>query len=138
MAVSQKPKLIRITLDIKERARPLLQKMWRTVERHGNKSFINYSLTASLKVPKSSLDSFGLFMLLRRASSRLFFFFFMFVLIQIFGETFLISLYMLCFRYLELHPFEMISFRVVYVTACTPFPVFFGYCIILGICFLMV
>ena len=30
------------------------------------------SSTYSLKVPKSSLDSFGLFMLLRRASSRLF------------------------------------------------------------------
>ena len=72
MAVSQKPKLIRITLDIKERARPLLQKMLQTVERHGNKSFRNYSLTASLEVFKS-LDSFGLFMLLRRASSRLFF-----------------------------------------------------------------
>ena len=42
------------------------------------------------------------------------------------------------FRYLELHPFEMISVRVVYVIACTLFPVFVGYCIILGICFLMV
>ena len=34
------------------------------------KMFRNYNLTASLEIPKSSWDSFGLFMLLRRASSR--------------------------------------------------------------------
>ena len=32
--------------------------------------FRNYNLTASLEIPESSWDSFGLFMLLRLASSR--------------------------------------------------------------------
>ena len=57
----------RITLGIKER--PLLQKMLLTVKRH-EKKIRNYNLTASLEVHESSWDRFGLFMLLRRASSR--------------------------------------------------------------------
>ena len=57
-----------ITLDIKER--PLLQKMLLTVKRHDKKKIRNYNLTASLEVHESSWDRFGLFMLIRRASSR--------------------------------------------------------------------
>ena len=138
MAVSQKPKLIRITLDIKERARPLLQKMWRTVERHGNKSFINYSLTASLKVPKSSWIVLA-YLCFYVGPAVVFFPVNSCLCLFRFLEKHFLFRYTYCaFRYLELHPFEMISFRVVYVIACTPFPVFVGYCIILGICFLMV
>ena len=62
------------------------------------KMFKNYNLTASLEIPESSWDSFGLFMLLRLASSRHSFRHeFTFVLIQNFGETFLILVHnMLC------------------------------------------
>ena len=50
--------------------RPLLQKMLLTVKRHEKKKIRNYNLTASLEVHESSWDRFGLFMLIRRASSR--------------------------------------------------------------------
>ena len=83
---------------------------------HGNKLFRNYNLTASLDAPGSSWDSFGLFMLLLRASSGHRFRLLSRLCLFRFLEKPLSFRYTcFAFRYLELHPFEIVSFRVVYI-----------------------
>ena len=100
--------------------------------------FRNYNLTASLEIPESPWDSFGLFMLLRLASSR-----HSFVinsrlcLFRILEKPFLFWYTICCvFRYLNLHSVleqqfvkEGIQLSIFFDCTCTPFPGFVGYCI---------
>ena len=92
---------------------------------HVNKLFRNYNLTASLDAPGSSWDSFGLFMLLLRASSgHRFRFLSRLCLFRFLEKPLLFRYTCFAFRYLVLHPFEIVSFRVVYVTRYSTFYVF--------------
>ena len=89
------------------------------------------SLTASLEAPGSSWDSFGLFMLRFGPTIVIDFGFCLLnlclCLFRFLEKPLLLRYTCFAFRYLELHPFEIVSFRVVYVTRYSTFYVFFLY-----------